>query len=392
MTPSGMTRSGMTPSGELRAPTLEEIRAARQRLAGIALLTPLLRLEWEPQTGDGGEDSGPAGRPEIYLKLENLQPIGSFKLRGAGNAMLQGGRDRLSGGVYTASAGNMAQGVAWSARRLGVPATAIVPDHAPATKLAAIERLGGAVVKVPFERWWQVIVEHSYPGMAGLFIHPVSDTAVMAGNGTIGLEILDQLPDVDAVLVPFGGGGLSCGIAAALRELRPTAAVYGCEVTTAAPLAASLAAGAPRTVDYRPSFVDGIGGKGLLPEMWPLVRSLLAGSRVVPLAAVAAAVRLLAERHRVIAEGAGAVSLAAALAMAAATQQPPDGEASSTPLSDGVAGASAAASPDAPGAARSAASAVAGPAPRAPRKIVCVISGGNIDAAKLATILTGGVP
>jgi threonine dehydratase len=350
MTPSRTTPSGVIPSGELRAPNLEEIRAAGQRLAGLALRTPLLRLEWEPQTGDGGEACGRTGHPEIYLKLENLQPIGSFKLRGAANAMLQGGRDRLAGGVYTASAGNMAQGVAWSARRLGVPATAIVPDHAPATKLAAIERLGGAVVKVPFERWWQVIVEHRYPGMAGLFIHPVSDTAVMAGNGTIGLEILDQLPDVDAVLVPFGGGGLSCGIAAALRELRPTAAVYGCEVTTAAPLAASLAAGEPRTVDYQPSFVDGIGGKGLLPEMWPLVRSLLAGSRVVPLAAVAAAVRLLAERHRVIAEGAGATSLAAALAMAAS------------------------------------------PAPPAPRKIVCVISGGNIDAAKLATILTGGVP
>jgi len=337
-------------SGELRAPTLGEIRAARERLAGIALQTPLLRLEWEPPAGGAGAGDGAAGdgpAAEIYVKLENLQPIGSFKLRGATNAMLQGGPERLAGGVYTASAGNMAQGVAWAARRLGVGATAIVPDHAPATKLAAIERLGGTVVKVPFEEWWQVIAEHRYPGMAGLFIHPVSDTAVMAGNGTIGLEIFEQLPGVDLVLVPFGGGGLSCGIAAALRELRPAAAVHGCEVTTAAPLAASLAAGAPRAVDYRPSFVDGIGGKALLPEMWPLASGLLAGSHVVPLAAVAAAVRLLAERHRVIAEGAGATAVAAAMAMAAA----------------------------APG-----------------KKIVCIVSGGNIDNAKLATILAGGVP
>jgi threonine dehydratase len=329
----------------LRAPTLDEIRAARDRLNGIALTTPLLRLEWEAPAAGGGAAA------EIYLKLENLQPIGSFKLRGAGNAMLQAGRERLADGVYTASAGNMAQGVAWGARRLGVAATAVVPDHAPATKLAAIERLGGSVVKVPFERWWQVIAEHRYPGMAGLFIHPVSDTAVMAGNGTIGLEICEQLPGVDLVLVPFGGGGLSCGIASALRELRPAAAVYGCEVTTAAPLAASLAAGAPRSVDYQPSFVDGIGGKTLLPEMWPLASRLLAGSRVVPLAAVAAAVRLLAERHRVIAEGAGATAVAVAMALAQG-----------------------------------------GGAEVSGKKIVCIVSGGNIDTPKLAAILAGGIP
>jgi threonine dehydratase len=357
----------MNPPAELRAPTLDEIRAARQRLDGIALRTPLLRLEWEPPApapAAAGPGAAAPPFPEIYLKLENLQPIGSFKLRGAGNAMLQAGRERFAGGIYTASAGNMAQGVAWSARRLGVAATAIVPEHAPATKIAAIERLGGKVVKVPFERWWQVIAEHTYPGMTGLFIHPVSDTAVMAGNGTIGLEILDQLPDVDEVLVPFGGGGLSCGIAAALRELRPGATVYGCELESAAPLAASLAAGAPRSVDYQPTFVDGIGGKGLLPDMWPLASRLLAGSRAAPLAAIAAAVRLLAERHRVIAEGAGAASLAVALAPYQAPQ-------------------SAGAPPARNDQPRSGA---------APRKIVCIVSGGNIDAAKLAIILGGGVP
>jgi threonine dehydratase len=354
-----MTATGAEPSNlasrELRAPTLDEVRAARERLDGIALRTPLVRLEWDPPAAEAAGGTSAPPPAEIYLKLENLQPIGSFKLRGAANAMLrvlqagQAGRERLADGVYTASAGNMAQGVAWSARRLGVAATAVVPDHAPATKLAAIERLGGTVVKVPFESWWQVIAEHRFPGMAGLFIHPVSDTAVMAGNGTIALEIVEQLPGVDLVLVPFGGGGLSCGIAAALRELRPAAAVYGCEVTTAAPLAAALAAGEPRAIDYQPSFVDGIGGKTLLPEMWPVVSRLLAGSRVVTLAAVAAAVRLLAERHRVIAEGAGATAVAAAMAMAAAGEMPG-------------------------------------------KKIVCIVSGGNIDAAKLATILTGGVP
>src|SRR3954467_13224480 len=317
----------------LTAPTLDDIRAARERLAGVTVRTPLIRLNADGAPG------------EVWLKLENLQPIGSFKLRGATNAMRLAGPAGVREGVYTASAGNMAQGVAWSARELGVQATVIVPDHAPATKLAAIERLGGKVVKVPFERWWQVIQEHSFPGLGGLFIHPVADRNVMAGNGTVALEILEDLPDVDTVLVPFGGGGLSCGIASALAALRPEARVFGCEVATAAPLSASLAAGSPQTVDYQPSFVDGIGGKSLLPEMWPLASSLLAGARVVPLEEVAAAVRLLAERHRVIAEGAGAASVAAALA--------------------GV--------PEA-------------------RKVVCVVSGGNIDAAKLCAILDGRMP
>ena len=279
------------------------------------------------------------------MKLENLQPIGSFKLRGAGNAMRLVPRERLAGGVYTASAGNMAQGVAWNARRLGVPCTVVVPDTAPRTKLAAIERLGGKAVKLPFDRWWQVLEDHGYPGIEGLFIHPVSDSAVMAGNGTIGLEILEDLPEVDTVIVPFGGGGLSCGIAAALRALAPAVKVFASEVETAAPFAASLAAGRPVAIPYTPSFVDGIGGKSMLPEMWPLAKSLLAGSLVVSVAETAAAVRLLAERNRVVAEGAGATSVAAAVA--------------------GKAGSG---------------------------KVVCVVSGGNIDPARLAKILNGEVP
>lgn len=279
------------------------------------------------------------------MKLENLQPIGSFKLRGAGNAMALARPEDLAKGVYTASAGNMAQGVAWNARRLGIPCAVVVPDHAPHTKLAAIERLGARIVKVPFERWWRVLVEHEYPELEGLFVHPVSDPAVIAGNGTIGLEILEDLPDVDTVLVPYGGGGLSCGIASALHALRPATRVFACEVETAAPFAASLAAGRPVSVDYAPSFVDGIGGKSMLPEMWPLASSLLDGSIVVSLAETAAAVRLLAMRARVVAEGAGATSVAAALT--------------------GKAGSG---------------------------KVVCVVSGGNIDPEKLARILEGAVP
>lgn len=312
---------------------LEEIRAARERIAGLAIRTPLVRLN---------TDDAPA---EIWLKLENLQPVGSFKVRGSGNAMRLAGPEALARGVYTASAGNMAQGVAYGARHLQVPCSVVVPDHAPRTKLEAIERLGGQVVKVPFDEWWDVIVTHDFPGLPGLFIHPVSDPAVIAGNGTIGLEILDELPMVDAVVVPYGGGGLSCGIASALKALRPDVRVYASEVDTAAPLAASLAAGEPRQVDYVPSFVDGIGGKGVLEEMWPLTRRLLAGSLVVTLSETARALRLLAERNRVIAEGAGATSVAAAL--------------------EGKAGGG---------------------------KVVCVVSGGNIDAAKLVKILDGEIP
>jgi threonine dehydratase len=325
----------------LEAPTLAEIEAARERLAGVAVRTPLLRLHAET-LDEGREGSAPA---EIWLKLENLQPIGSFKLRGATNALRLADPELLARGVWTASAGNMAQGVAWSAREMGIPATVVVPDHAPATKLEAVERLGAKIVPVPFERWWQVIVEHRYPGLEGLFVHPVSDRAVMAGNGTVGLEILEDLPEVDTILVPYGGGGLSCGIAAAVRELRPAARVLACEVETAAPLTASLAAGEPVAVDYRPSFVDGIGGRSVLPEMWPLARTLLAGARVATLAQVAAAVRLLAERQRVIAEGAGAAPLAVARA---------GGGGSGT--------------------------------------VVCVVSGGNLDTAGLAAILAGETP
>ncbi len=313
--------------------TLDEIRAAAHRIADSVIRTPLIRLN---------DDRTAA---EIYLKLENLQAIGSFKLRGAGNALALAAAEELAQGVYTASAGNMAQGVAWHARRLGIPCHVVVPDHAPETKLDAIRRLGAVIIKVPFERWWQVIVTSQYDELTGLFIHPVSDRRVMAGNGTIGLEILADLPDADAILIPYGGGGLSTGVAAAVRALKPDTRLYAVEVDTAAPLAASLAAGHPVEVDYQPSFVDGIGGKSVLPDMWQRVHRLLDGSLLVSLDETAAAIQLLAERHRVIAEGAGAASLAAAWA--------------------GRGGGG---------------------------KVVCVISGGNIDSHQLAKILAGETP
>lgn len=313
----------------IQAPTIKDIRAAQKHIVGSAIRTPLIRLN---------VDDAPT---EIYLKLENLQPIGSFKLRGAGNAMRLVERDKLSDGVYTASAGNMAQGVAWNARKMGVACEVVVPDHAPETKLAAIERLGGRIVKVPFNEWWQVIISHHFPGMKGFFIHPVSDPAVIAGNGTIGLEILEDLPDVDAVVIPFGGGGLSSGIATAIRALKPKTRIFACEVETAAPLKASLEAGSPQTVDYTPSFVDGIGSRSILEEMWPLVSKLIDDALVVSLRQIADALALLVERNRVIAEGAGAASVAAALA--------------------GLAGSG---------------------------KIVCIVSGGNIDFDKLMKIIS----
>jgi threonine dehydratase len=311
---------------------LEQIRGAQERLSGKVVRTPLLRLASDtPAT--------------IYLKPENLQPIGSFKLRGALNAISQLHPAQLEAGVVTASAGNMGQGVAWAARELGIPATVVVPEGAVETKLAAIERLGGRVVKVPYERWWQAIEESSFPEAEGVFIHPVQNEQVMAGNGTIGLEILEDLPEADVVLIPFGGGGLSVGIASAVKALRPEARVYAVEPETGAPLTASLAAGEPRKVDYEPSFVDGSGSPALLPKMWELARGVLDGAVAVPIDETAAAVRLLAERARVVAEGAGALSLAAVLA--------------------GHGGGG---------------------------NVVCVISGGNIDSSKLTTILAGGTP
>jgi threonine dehydratase len=247
---------------------------------------------------------------DAWLKLENLQPIGSFKIRGAASAMSLADPATLANGVYTASAGNMAQGVAWCARELGVKCSVIVPEHAPQTKTDAIERLGGTVIRVSFEVWWKTLVDHGYPGMDGLFVHPFADNAVMAGNGTIALEIFEELGDVDVILVPYGGGGLSCGIAAATKAISPRTKVYAVEAETAAPLTASLAAGMPVTVDMTRTWIDGMGSNAVSAEMWPLVTELLAGTKVVRVDEVAEALRTLVSRVRVVAEGAGAAGMA----------------------------------------------------------------------------------
>jgi threonine dehydratase len=281
--------------------SLSDIEAARPHVARSALRTPLVKLNVD------------AGHRHIYLKLENLQPIGSFKIRGASNAMARIPAAQLERGVLTASAGNMAQGVAWRARDLGIPCTVVAPDSAPAIKLQAIERLGARVISVPFDRWWQTFVDRAYPGIDSTFIHAFDDPHVMAGNGTIALEILEDLPDVEAVVIPWGGGGLTCGMATALRAQKPQCRIYAAEVATAAPLTASWRAGAVQSVNYQPSFVDGIGSKTVFANMFDLARRLIDGPVVASLPEVARAMALLADRNRVIAEGAGACPVACAM-------------------------------------------------------------------------------
>jgi threonine dehydratase len=312
---------------------LEEIRRAREVLEGTAIRTPLVRLDADSDT-------------EIWLKLELLQPVRSFKIRGAGNAILQATDTELAGGVLTASAGNMAQGVAYAARLRGVPATIVVPEHAPQTKIDAIERYGGRVIRVPYEEWWQVLVTGRYDGVDGLFIHPVDNARVMAGNGTIGLELLEQLADFDTVAVPFGGGGLLTGIASAVKQARPDVKFFAVEPETGAPATATLRAGTPTAVEYTPSFVDGSGSRELIPRVWEQASQLLDGAVAMSIHDVADTVRLIAERTRVIAEGAGALAAAAALGGHL----------------DGA------------------------------KKAVCIVSGGNIDPAVLSRILIGEQP
>jgi threonine dehydratase len=312
---------------------LDEIRRAREVLEGTAIRTPLVRLDVDSDT-------------EIWLKLELLQPVRSFKIRGAGNAILQATDAELAGGVLTASAGNMAQGVAYAARLRGVPATIVVPEHAPQTKIDSIERYGGRVIRVPYDEWWQVLVTGRYEGADGLFIHPVDDDRVMAGNGTIGLELLEQLDGFDTVAVPYGGGGLLTGIASAVKQARPDVKFFAVEPETGAPATATLRAGVPTAVEYTPSFVDGSGSRELIPRVWEQASQLLDGAVAMPIPAVAEAVRVIAERTRVIAEGAGALAVAAAMGGHL----------------DGA------------------------------KKAVCIVSGGNIDPAVLSRILIGEQP
>jgi threonine dehydratase len=306
--------------------SLAAIRDAAAAVYGVVVRTPLVRLD--------------LGDRELYLKLETLQPIGSFKIRGAYNVVRQLTPAQLADGVWTVSAGNAAQGVALAARKAGACCSVMVMDTAPDTKIRAIERLGASIVRATYDECWKTVEAHASNRMTGHFVHPFDDDRFIAGNATAGLEILEDLPDVDAIVAPLGGGGLLSGIAAAVRELKPDTRVFAAEPETAAPLAASLAAGQARYFDnWTASFVDGAGGKSVLPTMWPLL-SRLAGSIVVSLDDAAAAMKLTAERMRVIAEGAAGCAIAAALS--------------------GRAGGG---------------------------KTVAVVSGGNIDLAKFAALV-----
>jgi threonine dehydratase len=310
--------------------TLADVIEANETIVGSVRRTPLIRFDVDTPC-------------EIYLKLENLQQIGSFKIRGAANAMSHMSEELLRSGVLTASAGNMAQGVAWMAREKNIDCTIVVPETAPAAKIEAIERLGGSVISVPFDEWWQTFETRRFPGVNAAFVHAFDDPHVMAGNGTIALEIVEDLPDVDAVVIPWGGGGLACGIAAAMRELRPMCRIYAAEVDSAAPLGVSMAEGKPQIAVHTASFVDGIGSKTVFPQMLEIAMKLLDGAIAASLDEVASVMRLMAVRSRIVSEGAGAVAAACAIA--------------------GRAGHG---------------------------RIACIVSGGNIDLDKFCTIMSRG--
>jgi threonine dehydratase len=317
----------------MRRISIDTVRAASTRVYHVAVRTPIVRL-----------DPIDHSEPQIFLKLEVFQPIGSFKIRGATNAIAQIPKSAMADGVWTVSAGNAAQGVALAAREAGISASVLVMEGAPATKLAAIERLGASIVKASFDEAWKAVEQHKSDRMKGRLVHPFDDDDFISGNGTAGLEILEDVPDVDAVIAPMGGGGLLSGIGCVMRALRPEARVYAAEPANAAPLSTSLKAGrAMRFEGWSRTWIDGAGGQSVLESMWPLVSQWVDESIVVPLDDVARALRLTAERCHVIAEGAAGCAIAAALS------------------------------------------------PRlrelGHKKIVAVVSGGNIDLSRFATVV-----
>jgi threonine dehydratase len=313
----------------VRPITLADISAARERIAGIVLRTPLVRLELGP------------GQPDVRLKLENLQPINAYKLRGAANAVARLPDSERRHGVWTISAGNAGQGVAYAARQLGVPCTVVAIETAPTSKLERMRQLGARLVPVSYDAAWEALEARAFPGVEGTFVHPFDDHDFIAGHGTMGLEIFEDAPDVAAVVASIGGGGLVTGVGSALKALKPSVKVWGAEPETAAPFARSLAAGSPQAFkEWKASFVDGAGGKSVFPRMWERMKPVVDGSIVATLDETRRAMRLLAEKTRVIAEGAGALAVAAAL------------------------------------------SGKAGPGP-----VVAIVSGGNIDLAKFAELI-----
>jgi len=313
----------------VRPITLAEVREARERIASTIVRTPLVRLELG------------AGFPDIRLKLENLQPINAYKLRGATNAVAMLSEAERRRGVWTISAGNAGQGVAYAARKAGVPCTVVVIETAPLSKIERMKALGARLVPVPYAAAWKALEERAYPGIEGTFVHPFDDHNFIAGHGTMGLEILEDAPDTAAVIAGIGGGGLITGVGSVIKALRPEIRIWGAEPETAAPLALSLAAGSAQPFkDWKASFVDGAGGQSVFPRMWQRMKPLVDGSIVVTLDDVKRAMRLMAEKARVIVEGAGALPLAAAL------------------------------------------TGKAGPGP-----IVAIVSGGNIDLGKFAELI-----
>ncbi|MEO6236566.1 MAG: pyridoxal-phosphate dependent enzyme [Vicinamibacterales bacterium] len=321
-----------------RAISIETIRDAARTVYGAAIRTPLVPLGVVTPGG-----------PEVFLKLEMLQPIGSFKIRGAYNAVRRLSPAQLAEGVWTVSAGNAAQGVALAAKKAGARCSVMVMDTAPAAKLGAIDRLGATIVTASYDECWRTVETHGSPRMHGHFVHPFDDDDFISGNGTAGLEIVEDLPDVDAVVAAVGGGGLLAGVGVALRALRPEASIYAAEPATAAPLKRSMDAGrACRFDEWEPSFVDGAGGKSVLETMWPLLRDYVRESIVVSLDDAARAMRLVAERARVISEGAGACAVAAAISPALAA--------------------------------------------RGHCRVVAIVSGGNVDLAKFAQLVDACPP
>ena len=314
--------------------SLETVRAAAETVYRVAIRTPLVRLDLPGRAGAGAE---------VFLKLETLQPIGSFKIRGAQNAIARLTPAQLADGVWTVSAGNAAQGVALAASMAGASCSVMVMDTAPETKLRAIERLGATIVKASYDECWRTVEQHGSDRMRGRFVHPFDDDDFISGNGTIGLEVVEDLPDVDAVVAPLGGGGLLTGVAAVVKALRPGARVYAAEPETAAPLSVSFQAGKASRFDaWLASFVDGAGGKSVLTSMWPLLQAWVDESLVVTLDDAARAMRTVADRVHVIAEGAAACAVAGA-------------------LSDAI-------------------------RERGHRKIVAIVSGGNIDLVRFAAL------
>jgi threonine dehydratase len=310
-----------------------QISAARGRLEGLSLVSPLVAC-----------DAAPAGK-SVRLKLENLQPIGSFKIRPVGNAVLARAPADLTSGIYTTSTGNSALGVAWMARRLGIEGTAVVPTNAPEAKLEKLRRLGTRIEMRSIEEWWHAIRRGAVEGEKGVYIDAVRDPASLAGDATIGLEILAQAPDIEAILIPFGGGGLACGIACGVRAMQRDVKIIACELESAHPVQSAFKAGAPTETPHEPGFVSGVGFGTVLPEMWPLVKTMIDEVITVSLTEVAAAIKTMVEHNHIVAEGAGAVSVAAALS----------GRYAET-------------------------------------RVCAVVSGGNLDSSLLATILAGRTP